>query len=56
VDPKSDEDRRQLEMANRLKSNFPREGFAWKYTEVDDFKTLVARHLRQSVRKHIQAM
>jgi hypothetical protein len=56
VEPKSDEDRRQLDMVNRFKSNFPREGFAWKYTELDDFKTLVARHLRQYVREQIQAI
>ena len=56
VEPKSDEDRRQFELVKQFKSSFPREGFAWKYTEVDEFKTLVARHIRQYVREQIQSI
>jgi hypothetical protein len=43
-------------MVNRFKSNFPREGFAWKYTTLEEFKTLAARHIRQFVRDQVQAI
>lgn len=55
-EPASDEDRDQVTRVETFKKAFPREGFAWKYDTVDDFKTLVARHLRTFLREQIQAL
>jgi hypothetical protein len=56
AEPKSVEDRKQLGLVENFKANFPKEGFAWKYTSLDEFKTLVARHVRQYVREQIEAI
>ena len=54
--PKSAEDREQLKMVQNFKTNFPKEAFAWQYTNLGQFKTLVARHVRQYVREQVQSI
>jgi hypothetical protein len=54
--PQSADDQFQIERVQRFKTNFPRSGFSWKYTEVQDFKTLVARHLRIYLQDQIRTI
>jgi hypothetical protein len=56
AEPKSAEDRKQLKMIQNFKANFPKEGFAWNYTNLDQFKTFVASHVRQYVGEQIESI